>query len=126
MNNFALKNPYLKNSVETASPAQLLLMLFDGAIKFTKLSLEAMDKKNIQDAHNYNIRVQDIIEELMVTLDFNYPISKDLYSLYEYMNRRLVEGNLKKDPEPLQEVLRFLIDFRETWAEAAKRAKTNG
>lgn len=126
MNQFAVRNPYIKNSVETASPSKLLLMLYDGAIKFTKLSIQAMEEKNIQDAHNYNVRVQDIFEELMATLDFSYPISKQLYSLYEYMNHRLVEGNLRKDPAPLKEVLDFLTEYRAVWAEAAKREKANG
>ncbi|WP_310235772.1 flagellar export chaperone FliS [Brevibacillus nitrificans] len=116
----------MKNSVETASPSKLLLMLYDGAIKFTKLAIQAMEEKNIQDAHNYNIRVQNIFDELMATLDFSYPISKQLLSLYEYMNHRLAEGNIRKDPEPLQEVLKFLTDYREVWVEAAKREKANG
>lgn len=126
MNQFAVRNPYMKNSVETASPAKLLLMLYDGAIKYTKLAIQAIEKKNIQDAHQYNIRVQDIFDELMVTLDFSYPISKQLYSLYEYMNYRLAEGNLRKDTAPLKEVLEFLTEYRAVWAEAALKEKTNG
>ncbi|MED1791096.1 flagellar export chaperone FliS [Brevibacillus nitrificans] len=126
MNQYAVSNPYMKNSIETASPSKLLLMLFDGAIKYTKLAIQATEKNNVQDAHRYNVRVQDIFDELMATLDFSYPISKELYSLYEYMNYRMAEGNMKKDVAPLNEVLAFLLEYKAVWAETALKEKAHG
>lgn len=125
MNNYALNNPYLKNSVVTAPSEQLLIMLYDGAIKFVKLSIEATRNKDYDSAHKHNMRVQDIVTELMVTLNFDYPISKNLYALYDYFNFQLTEANVKKDIAPLEEVLSHLTELRQVWTEAAKKVKAN-
>jgi flagellar protein FliS len=125
----AIQNPakaYQNSSVTTALPEELTLMLYNGAIKFIKQAKAAILEKKIEQAHHYNIRVQDILSELMITLDRSYPISEQLFSLYEYMNRRMVEANIKKDPEILDEVEGFFTQFRDTWKEAMALAKRQG
>lgn len=125
MNNQALQATYLRNSIDTASSHQLLIMLYDGAIRFTKRAIDEVAKDNVQEAHNAIVRVQDIVSELMITLNFDYDISKKLYSLYEYFLHLLTEANTTKETQPLEEVLGYLIDLKATWIEASKKAKNH-
>lgn len=113
-------NKYLENSVQTASPAQLLVMLCDGAIRFCKLAIEDIRKKDMNAAHQHIFKVQDIISEFVITLDQSAPIAKDLLRLYDYLIYRLIEANTKKDIEALEEVIGFVKELKETWIEAAK------
>lgn len=106
---------YQENNVLTASKGKLLLMLYDGAIKFLRFAKVSIDEKNIENTNKYLCKTQDIISELMVTLDMKYDISKSLFSLYDYMKYRLVEANINKDKEMIDEVLNMLTELRETW-----------
>lgn len=120
-------NPYLKyrqNSIETASGEQLLLMLYDGAVRFLKNAISSVEKKDYETAHNYVTRVQDIIGELINTLNMDYKISGNLRQLYEYFLERLIEANVKKDQEILQEVLTFFDELRDTWKQAAVKVRS--
>lgn len=123
-------NPYAKikqNSIMTASPQELTLMLYNGAIKFANQAVQAINDGNIQLAHAKIIRVEDIIQEFRLTLDFEYEVSKDMDLMYEYMNHRLVEANIKKDTEIVDEVIVLLREFRDMWKEMiniTKNAKT--
>lgn len=117
----ALSNPYQsyqQNSVNTASPGDLTLMLYNGCLKFITLGKKAMEAGNIQEKNNNLLKAQNIIHELMVTLNMDVAISKDLLSLYDYLNRQLIEANLKNNPAILDEVTEFVTDFRNTWKEA--------
>ena len=117
----ALSNPYQsyqQNSVNTASPGDLTLMLYNGCLKFITLGKKAMEAGNIQEKNNNLLKAQNIIHELMVTLNMDVAISKDLLSLYDYLNRQLIEANMKNDPAILDEVTEFVTDFRNTWKEA--------
>lgn len=108
-------NAYKQNSITTASPGELTLMLYNGCIKFLNFAKKAMDEKNIT-VKNTNIqKAQSIISELMITLNMDYEVSKQMYSLYEYMNRRLVEANIKNDMEAVDEVIGLVTEFRDTW-----------
>ncbi|WP_442602615.1 flagellar export chaperone FliS [Paenibacillus sp. KN14-4R] len=120
------KNRYLETAVQTATPTQLLIMLCDGAIRFTKLGIEAMKNQNYEDANRYLYRTQDIIKEFMVTLDRSSPIADSLMSLYEYYIQLLIKANVKKVVEPAEEVLGYLIELKETWIQAAKLASSLG
>lgn len=123
----AMQNPYAQyqeNAVNSAEPGQLTLMLYSGAVRFIKLAIKYLDEKNIEQTNHYIQRTQDIITELMVTLNHDYEIAKNLYSLYDYMKRRLVEANIKKDKEILLEVQGMLEELRGTWSEALKSLKT--
>jgi len=115
---------YKQLSIETASPERLIIMLYDGALKYLNQAKNAINVKNIEQTNNFIIKTQDIIGELMVTLDMNYEISHRLYSLYDYFNRRLIEANVKKDPGILDEVINHISELRQSWAEAAIKAKS--
>jgi flagellar protein FliS len=120
-------NPYIQyqqNAVNSAEPGQLTLMLYNGAIKFTKQAIGELKAGDIEKANHYNIRVQDIITELMITLNQDYQLAQNLHSLYDYIKRRLIEANIKKDEKLLAEVLGMLEELRNTWAEALKKVKT--
>ncbi|MCU6708436.1 flagellar export chaperone FliS [Paenibacillus sp. J5C_2022] len=115
------RNKYLETTVQTASPAQLLIMLYDGAIRFCRQGIEAIEQQRPSDANTYLLKTQDIISEFIITLDRSNPMSEQLLSLYEYFNQRLVEANTKKSAEPAREVLQHLIELKETWMQAAKQ-----
>lgn len=114
---------YANTKVQTATPAQLTLMLYDGAIKFCNLAINAIDNKEIENAHINIKKAEAIIEEFRATLNFKYPVAKDFDNVYEYISRRLVEANLHKDKEILEEVLTHLRVMRETWTEVMKHSK---
>ncbi|WP_419884266.1 flagellar export chaperone FliS [Peribacillus sp. B-H-3] len=119
----ALGNPYQayqQNSVTTASPGDLTLMLYNGCLKFITLAKKAIQEDNIQEKNTNLIKAQKIIQELMVTLNMDVGVSKDLMSLYDYLNRRLIEANLKSDLAILEEVEGFVTDFRNTWKEVVQ------
>jgi len=119
-------NPYnkvMESNIMSASGDELTLMLYEGAIKFCNLAISSVEKHETEKAHNYIIRVQDIIREFQITLDLQYDLSADMDSLYDYMYRRLVEANFNKDAEILNEVRELLRSFRDTWKEAMKIAR---
>lgn len=114
----AISNPYQAykaNSVTTATPGELTLMLYNGCLKFMKLARKAIEDKNIQEKNVNLQKAQNIISELMVTLNTDLEVSKTMMSMYEYINRRLVEVNIKNDLEILTEVEEYVTDFRDTW-----------
>lgn len=116
---------YNNSKILTASPAELTLMLYDGAIKFTNIAIMAIEKNDIEKAHNNIIKTERIILEFQATLDDKYPVSKDFDAVYSYLIRRLREANLKKDAEILEEVLKHLRTMRDTWKEVMTKT-SNG
>lgn len=115
---------YANNKVMTASPAELTLMLYEGAIKFCNLAMEAIDAKDVQKAHENIMKVERIIEEFQTTLDHRYPVAKDFDNVYSYLLERLKEANLKKDNEIMEEVLKHLRTMRDTWKEVMKHGRS--
>lgn len=115
---------YANNKIMTASPAELTLMLYEGAIKFTNIAIDAIDEKNVQKVHDNIMKVEHIIEEFQSTLDHRYPVAKDFDEVYSYLMLRLQEANMKKDKEILEEVLKHLRTMRDTWKEVMKLAHT--
>lgn len=115
---------YLENSVNTASPAKLVEMLYQNSIERLEKSKNMIKNKNFSEANKQIIRVQDIITELNVSLDLKAggEISQNLRALYNYMNRKLIEANLKKDVDILDEVKTMIKDLLETWKEAMIKA----
>lgn len=119
----ALPNAYAQysnNKVLTASPAELVLMLYDGAIKFCNIALVAIDAKDIPKAHTNIIKAQKIIDHLRITLDMSYPVAQDFDNIYAYVAKRLVEANVSKDKEILEEVCTHLRSVRDTWKEVMR------
>lgn len=112
---------YQKNSIQTASPAKLTLMLYDGAVKFCNIAAEAMEAGDIEKT-NLNIqKAEKIIIELRTTLDMKYPVAVEFEKVYDYIYRRLVEANMKKDKEILEEALKHIKTMRDTWKEVMRR-----
>lgn len=114
---------YKENSIFTASPEELTLMLYNGLVRFIMQSQKAIDDKDLTKANESIVRAQDIVREFQVTLDMRYEVSQGLMLMYDYMYRRLIEANLKKDYEILEEVLGYARELRDTWAQAMKIAK---
>ena len=114
---------YKNNSIKTASPAELTLMLYEGAIKFCNIAMMGIEEKDIEKAHNNIKRVEDIITEFQCTLDHKYPVAKDFDNVYNYLKQRLLEANISKDKEILGEVLKYLREMRDTWKEVMRLTK---
>ena len=114
---------YRDNSVFTASPEELTLMLYNGLVKFIGISISAINEQNLEKANENIIRAQDIINEFRQTLNESIEVSKSLDLLYDYMYRRLLDANIHKDAEILDEVLNLARELRDTWAQAIKIAK---
>ncbi|WP_226618563.1 flagellar export chaperone FliS [Cytobacillus firmus] len=116
----AISNPYQsyqQNSVNTASPGELTLMLYNGCLKFIHQAKKAIEEKNIEIKNTNIQKAQSIIQELMVTLNMDIEVSKNMISLYDFMNRRLMEANIKNDASILDEVEGLVTEFRDTWKE---------
>ncbi len=118
-------NPYAQyntNKIMTATPAELTLMLYEGAIKFGNISIKAIEDQDIQKAHTNILKVQRIIDEFRRTLDFKYPVAQHFENVYSYLAQRLVEANISKDKEIMEEVVRHLRSMRDTWKEVMRIA----
>ncbi|NLK07684.1 MAG: flagellar export chaperone FliS [Firmicutes bacterium] len=116
---------YKTTKVKTSSPAHLLLMLYDGGIKWCQKAINHLEKEEKEAAHAALLKSQDIISELMIALDFsaNEELAQGLYALYDYMYDRLVEANIKKDKQGAVEVLEMLKEMREMWDEVVKQTR---
>ena len=122
----AINNPYQtyqQNSVTTASPQELTLMLYNGCLKFIKLAKRAMAEGKFEEKNTNLIKAQAIIQEFQITLDRNIEISESLGQLYEYIYFRLMEANMKNDAAILEEAENQVKELRDTWKEAMVLAK---
>ena len=117
-------NVYKQNTVNMASGQQLLLMLLDGAVKYTKVARLAIINKDIARAHKELVRVQDIFLELMITMDKNTNYMEDLYNLYDFIKNELAKANMKKDVQTIEEVLPLIEEIRDMWYEVDKKIKS--
>ncbi len=126
MNTPAGYQQYEKSKILTASPAELTLMLYEGAIKFANIAVMAIEKGDVEKAHNNIRKVERIIEEFQATLNHKYPVAKDFDEVYKYLQQRLLEANIKKDKEIMEEVLRHLRTMRDTWKDVMRLAKMQG
>ncbi|TQR17386.1 flagellar export chaperone FliS [Psychrobacillus vulpis] len=106
---------YQNNSVSTASPGELTLMLYNGCLKFLGKAKVAINENSIQEKNVNLQKAQKIIQELMVTLNMNIEISKSMMQMYEYMNHRLIEANIQNDVKIIEEVEQYVLEFRDTW-----------
>lgn len=108
---------YAQNKILTATPAELTLMLYDGAIKFANIAMAGLEEGDVEKAHNNIIKVRNIILEFQATLDRKYEVAADFDKVYEYIKFCLTEANVKKDKEMMEQVLKTLRTMRETWKE---------
>ena len=122
----ALPNAYAQynnSKILTASPAELTLMLYDGAIKFCNIAIMGIEQNDINKAHTNIRKVERIIEEFRSTFDRRFAVAEDFDRVYVYLLRRLLEANLKKDKEILEEVNTHLRSMRDNWKEVMRLNK---
>lgn len=114
----AIHNPYAayqNNSVNTSTPGELTLMLYNGCLKFIEQAKRAMAEEKIEDKNTAIQKAQAIISELMITLDTTIPVAENMLVLYEFANSRLIDGNIKNEPALLDEASDIIREFRDTW-----------
>ena len=116
-------NAYQKNAIMTASKAELTLMLYDGAIKFCNIALSGFEKKEYEKINTNLKKAQAIITEFRTTLDCKYPVWEDFERVYDYIYRCLIDANIHKDEEKLQEALKYIREMRDTWKEVMRLNK---
>jgi len=114
---------YQNNAVNTASSEELTLMLYNGCIKFIKQAIKAMEDQNFEIKNTNIQKAQNIIQELMLTLDSNVAISQQILPLYEYIHYQLKEANVKNETALLEEVLAFVTEFRDTWKQVILKTR---
>lgn len=114
---------YNASKILTASPAELTLLLYEGAIKFGNIAIAKIEQSDIEAAHNNIIKVERIIDYFRETLDMKYEVAQDFERIYVYLSRRLIEANAKKDKEIMEEVVTHLRSMRDNWKEVMKAAK---
>lgn len=122
----ALPNAYAQynaSKIMTASPAELTLLLYEGAIKFGNIAIVKMEQKDIEGAQKNIVKVEKIIDYLRETLDMKYPVAQDFERIYVYLSQRLLDTTVSKDPKDMEEVLMHLRSVRDNWKEVMKRAK---
>lgn len=117
---------YQNNKVLTAGPAELTLMLYEGAIKFCNVAILAVDNKEIEKAHINIVKTERIIDHLRMTLDMKYPVAQDFERMYSYLSQRLIQANASKDKAILEEVNEHLRSIRDTWKEVMRINKEKG
>jgi len=114
---------YKDSKIQTASPADLTLMLYEGAIKFCNLAIVALEKNDYEKVNINIVKAERIITEFRSTLDFKYPVAKEFEVVYDYIYRRLIDANIRKDKEILEEALGYIREMRDTWKEVMRLAK---
>ena len=114
---------YNNSKILTASPAELTLMLYEGAVNFCNLAIGALANKDIDKAHIHIQKTERILDSLRQTLDMKYPVAEDFERIYSYLGQRLIEANIKKDKEILEEVNGHLRSVRDTWKEVMKKGR---
>lgn len=117
---------YNNSKIMTASPSELTLMLYEGAIKFCNMAIDAVEQQDVPRAHANIVKVENIIDYLRKTLDMKYPVAKHFEKMYVYLSRRLVQANIRKDKEILEEVNGHLREIRDTWKEVMRINREKG
>ena len=117
---------YNNSKILTASPAELTLLLYEGAVKFCNIAIAAIEQQDVSKAHTNIVKTQRIIDYLRQTLDMKYPVAQDFENIYVYLSQRLIEANMKKDKDILEEVNGHLRSVRDTWKEVMRINQVKG
>ncbi len=117
---------YNNSKILTASPGELTLMLYDGAIKFCNIAIVAVEQKDIEKSHVNIVKVERIVDYFRQTLDMKYPVAEDFERVYSYLGQRLTEANIKKDKAILEEVNGHLHTMRDTWKQVMEQNGSKG
>ena len=119
------QDAYRRQDVMTANAVDLIVMLYDALKKNIILGRRGIAKNDPQSAHNHLMKAQDIVSELIKSLDMTYEISEELLAIYGFALRSLADANIRKDPEPLEPVIEMVDDLRSAWKEASGIMKGN-
>ena len=114
---------YKRQQIMTATPEALTLMLYNGCLKFMSEGMEALEKKDYEQANTSIQKAENIISEFRVTLNMDYEISHQLLPLYNYVYDRLVEGHMKSDASKIEEAKGIITELRDAWVQAMKKAR---
>ena len=115
---------YNNNKVLTASPAELTLLLYEGAIKFCNIAIIGVEQKDIEKTHNNLKKAEAIIEELRSTLNHKYPVAKDFEEVYKYIYNLLITANITKNTEDIEAALVEIREMRDTWKQVMQKTKS--
>ena len=118
---------YKKAQVQTANQGKLIVMMYDGAVKFMRSAIESLKHKKYEQAHKNIVRAEDIITELLLALDYDKggEIAKKLASLYIFFNQQLLEANISKSAEPIETVMKLMSELRDSWNIISNRSTEN-
>ena len=114
---------YNRNKILTASPAELTLLLYEGAIKFCNIAMVALEKNDFEKVHTNIVKAEMIIEEFQSTLNHKYPVAKDFDKIYEYIYSLLVDANISKKTEDIEAALVEIRGMRDTWKQVMQKTK---
>ncbi len=114
---------YTNSKILTASPAELTLLLYEGAIKFGNIAILKIEQGDVEGAHNNIVKVEKIIDYFRETLDMKYAVAQDFERVYVYLSARLLEANSRKDKEIMTEVVDHIRSMRDTWKEVMKSVR---
>ncbi|NLK40311.1 MAG: flagellar export chaperone FliS [Clostridiales bacterium] len=109
---------YTEQSIYTSSPGDILLMLFNAELKNIKAAILFIQKNRYKEAHERLLKAQDIMTELISSLDFSYKISDDLSKLYSFIKNELIYANIHKDTDRLSQLLPIVTELRDAWDRA--------
>ena len=119
------QDAYRRQDIMTASAVDLIIMLYDALKKNVVLGRRGIEKKDIQGSHKHLIKAQEIVSELINSLDMNYPISEELLALYDFMLRNIEDANIRKDATPLEPIVEIIDSLRDAWKEISAVNKGN-
>lgn len=121
--NLQVQGNYMTTKIQTSSPGELTLLLYNGGIRFLKLAIGCLERCDHSGKHNNFMKAQNIIEELQSTLNLEYELSRQLNTLYFYINEKIAAANVNLDTPTAVECVQMLTELRDTWAQALKSLK---
>lgn len=120
-----MQSAYKQNALNTASPGELTLMLYNGCLKFIRQADVAMENQDVENRNLYLTKAQNIIRELMITLKSDSDVGKNMLRMYEFILSKLIDANIKNDQQALKDAEQFVLEFRDTWKQAIQVDRQN-
>ncbi|TSB48334.1 flagellar export chaperone FliS [Alkalicoccobacillus porphyridii] len=120
-----MQSAYKQNALNTASPGELTLMLYNGCLKFIHQAEAAIQNEDVEKRNVYLTKAQNIIRELMVTLKLDTDLAKDMSRMYEFILSKLIDANIKNDQQALKDAEGLVVEFRDTWKQAIQLDRQN-
>lgn len=119
-----VQDAYKTTQIQTANQGRLIVMLYEGVIRFCHQAIDAIRRRRYDEANNNLVRAEDILTELLLSLDYDQggDIAKKLASIYIYLNQQLLEANITKTIPPIETVIRLMSDLKDSWEKIANKA----